>query len=274
MSRDTRLFIRLDLDYPDHPKIMGLSDAAFRAHITMMAYARKYKTDGHISNPVANRLALQWDTDVLTELQSNDPENPSLIKLEDGGYELHGYADMQETRAEIEARQRRNAANGRKGGRPRKSRKTQSVTESDTQLLTDSGTQMKAETETETDTYTSGSADAETQPKTTDLSTRPDLTEILDYLDPRVEANGHRKPNRTQNNINAARLLIDYDKRTVEQVKAAIDFATTNEFWRSHIRSMSKLREKYETLQIQAQSGSSTSNKQGQKPILNQWWHY
>lgn len=152
MSRDTRLFIRLDLDYPDHPKIMGLSDAAFRAHVTLMAYSRKYMTDGYISNPVANRLALQWDTDVLTELQNNDPEKPSLIKLEGGGYELHGYADMQETRAEIEARQRRNAANGKKGGRPRKSRKTRPVTDSDTGPLTDSGTQTKAETETETET--------------------------------------------------------------------------------------------------------------------------
>lgn len=147
-EKDTRLFIRLDLDYADHPKIIGLSDAAFRAHVTMMLYSRKYMTDGVLSGPVANRLGSQWDTDVLAELQSNDANAPSLLRREDGSYELHGFADMQETRAEIDARTARNRANGAKGGRPKKPKETQSVTGSGG----DSGAQTKAETETETET--------------------------------------------------------------------------------------------------------------------------
>lgn len=150
-DKDTRLFIRLDLDYADHPKIIGLSDAAFRAHVTMMLYSRKYMTDGILPKPVANRLGSQWDTDVLTELQNNDPDAPSLALRDDGSYELHGFADMQETRAEIDARTQRNRANGAKGGRPRKRKETQSVSDSGT----DSGTQTKAETETETETEVS-----------------------------------------------------------------------------------------------------------------------
>lgn len=147
-QKDSRLFARLDLDYADHPKIMMLSDAAFRAHVTLLLYSRKYMTDGVIGNRVANRVASAWDTDVLTELQTNDESNPSLFRLESGDYYLHGYEDMQETRAEIEARTSRNSRNGARGGRPRK---TQSVTES----LTQSGTQKKAETETETETEVS-----------------------------------------------------------------------------------------------------------------------
>ncbi|KAM9867070.1 hypothetical protein ACIFOC_00392 [Leucobacter aridicollis] len=150
-EKDTRLFIRLDLDYADHPKIIGLSDAAFRAHVTMMLYSRKYMTDGVLPKPVANRLGSQWDTDVLSELQNNDPEAPSLVLREDGSYELHGFTDMQETRAEIDARTARNRENGAKGGRPRKPKETQSVTGSGG----DSGTQTKAETETETETEVS-----------------------------------------------------------------------------------------------------------------------
>jgi len=144
VAKDKRLFARLDLDYADHPKIVVLSDAAFRAHITLMLYARKYQTDGLINNRVANRVASEWDTDVLTELQTNDDEAPSLVKLSTGDYLLHGYADMNETKAEILGRQRRNSENGKRGGRPRK---TESVTDSQT----DSGTQKKAETETETE---------------------------------------------------------------------------------------------------------------------------
>lgn len=148
MAKDTRLFARLDLDYADHPKIVALSDSAFRAHIEMILYARKYMTDGHIPNRVANRVGFES----VTELLTNDEANPSLVKTEDGGYYLHGYADMNETKSEIESRTRRNAENGKRGGRPRGSKKTQSVTESVPQSQTHSGTQKKAETETETDT--------------------------------------------------------------------------------------------------------------------------
>lgn len=152
MAKRGDLFIRVSLDYGDHPKIASLSDAAFRAHIEMILYCRKYETDGIIRNPVANRLGSRWDTDVLTELQTNDDDAPSLRQLPSGDYELHGYAEMQETRAEIAARRRKNSKNGKLGGRPPKPNKTQSVSESVTQSLTESGAQKKAETETETET--------------------------------------------------------------------------------------------------------------------------
>ena len=158
MAKDTRLFARLDLDYADHPKIVALSDSAFRAHIEMILYARKYMTDGYIPNRVANRVGFES----VAELLTNDEANPSLVKTEDGDYYLHGYADMNETKAEIESRTRRNAENGKRGGRPRKRKETQSVTESVPQSQTHSGTQKKAETETETEseTYISTSDDA------------------------------------------------------------------------------------------------------------------
>ena len=152
MAKDTRLFARLDLDYADHPKIVALSDSAFRAHIEMILYARKYMTDGYIPNRVANRVGFES----VSELLTNDEANPSLVKTEDGSYYLHGYEDMNETKAEIESRTRRNAENGKRGGRPKGSKKTQSVSESVPQSQTHSGTQNKAETETETETTTKG----------------------------------------------------------------------------------------------------------------------
>ncbi|MGO3884719.1 MAG: hypothetical protein ACTJHU_00345 [Mycetocola sp.] len=158
-KKDDRLFARLDLDYADHPKIVRLSDSAFRAHIEMILYARKYMTDGVIPNRVANRLGYES----VLELLQNDAETPSLIDNGDGTYSLHGYADMNETKSDIEERKARNHANGRRGGRPRK---TQSVTESDTQSVpqsqTHSGTQKKAETETETDISLSKERDSTT----------------------------------------------------------------------------------------------------------------
>jgi hypothetical protein len=76
---------------------------------------------------------------------------------------------------------------------------------------------------------------------------------LLDLLDERITANGGKTPSRTKKNRDAARLILDADGLTVEQVSAAIVWATADEFWRSNILSMSKLREKYEQLRLAAQ---------------------
>jgi hypothetical protein len=143
MSKRSSLFARFDLDYADHPKIAPLSDAAFRAHVEMILYSRRYLTDGRIAKRIANR----WGTEAVTELLTNDPERPSLVELDDGDYLLHEYSEMQETRDEVERRKAVNRENGKRGGRPANRTKTQSVSDSGTENLTE----MKAETETETE---------------------------------------------------------------------------------------------------------------------------
>ena len=146
------LFAKLELDYADHPKIMALSDAAFRLHVTLILYSRKYETDGIIKNPVGLRFANQFGFDAFSELENNDENAPSLRKLENGDWVLHGFTEIQETKAKIAERTRRNRENGAKGGRPKK---TQSVSESVSEQVSESATksapQKKAETETETD---------------------------------------------------------------------------------------------------------------------------
>lgn len=148
MARDSRLFARFDLDYADHPKIGDLSDAAFRAHVELILYSRKYMTDGIIPKRVANRVGFES----LSELCSNDAESPSLSRNDDGSYTLHGYADMNETRDEIEARTRRNSRNGAKGGRPPKQVGNPEETQSVSQSVSETEPSRKAETETETET--------------------------------------------------------------------------------------------------------------------------
>ena len=159
MSRKQgELFARMSLDYADHPKIAALSDGAFRAHVEMILWSRKYLTDGRIPKRFANRFGNPAGNPVgsspLDELLANDDRSPSLIELEDGDYMLHDYADHQETRADVEARRLVNAENGRRGGRPPKRTGTDSVTDSVTDSGSnsgsDSGSEKKAETETET----------------------------------------------------------------------------------------------------------------------------
>lgn len=112
MTKDRRLYGKFTLDFPDHPKIAILSDAAFRCLVEATLWSRKQQTDGVL----ARRYAVaKWSLDVLHELCANDDENPSLIEQE-RGWVIHDYAEHQDTKADIEARQERNRIAGQKGG--------------------------------------------------------------------------------------------------------------------------------------------------------------
>ena len=95
---------------------------------------------------------------------------------------------------------------------------------------------------------TSSSEVADATPDTS----RPDVEKILDHLDAQIRTNGLRVPNRTKKNTDAARLMLDRDGLSLDAILALIDFATSDEFWRTNILSASKLREKADTLRAQA----------------------
>lgn len=96
---------------------------------------------------------------------------------------------------------------------------------------------------------------------------RPEIESLCSLLADEIEGNGAKRPVITKRWRDACRLMIDRDGRTPEQIEKAIRWSQGHEFWRSNILSMPKLREKYETLRLQA-SRSSTSNN-GPGPYRN-----
>jgi hypothetical protein len=103
---------------------------------------------------------------------------------------------------------------------------------------------------------------------------RPEIIQLLDLLDSEIERNGGKKPSRTKKNIDAARLLLDRDEKTVEQVSAAIRWCQADEFWRANILSMSKLREKYEQLSQAAKRNRGTVTPIRRDIPKNDEWMY
>ena len=81
---------------------------------------------------------------------------------------------------------------------------------------------------------------------------RPDVERLCTHLADRIEANGSNRPNITQKWRDAARLMLDNDKRTEEQIHTAIDWCQGDEFWRINVMSMPKLRDQYERLRLAA----------------------
>lgn len=84
---------------------------------------------------------------------------------------------------------------------------------------------------------------------------RDDVQGLCDLLADSIEGNGVRRPQITKRWHDAARLLLDKDKYTIEQVEWMIRWATSHEFWRANILSMPKLREKFDQMRLQATGG-------------------
>lgn len=95
------------------------------------------------------------------------------------------------------------------------------------------------------------------------IADRADVERLCARLADRIEANGSKRPAVGKKWRDAARLMIDRDGRTEQQIAAAIDWCQDNEFWRANIMSMPKLREKYDRLRLQASRANgndSTTN--------------
>lgn len=82
---------------------------------------------------------------------------------------------------------------------------------------------------------------------------RADVAEICSHLADRIEENGSKRPAVTKAWRDAARLMLDKDARTVDQIKRAIDWCQSDDFWRANILSMPTLRKQYERLRLAAQ---------------------
>lgn len=92
---DHRTFVRLDHGYDEHPKVMPLSDAAFRAHIEAICWNSRQEKDGCIPASLARK---KWKPRVIAELVR-------ARLLDDCGdwFEVHDYLDFNRSSEEINA---------------------------------------------------------------------------------------------------------------------------------------------------------------------------
>lgn len=81
---------------------------------------------------------------------------------------------------------------------------------------------------------------------------RPEVEELCNLLADCIEANGSKRPTITDRWRDAARLLLDRDGRTTEQVAWIIQWSQTDEFWRGNILSMPTLRRQFDRLRLKA----------------------
>lgn len=92
---------------------------------------------------------------------------------------------------------------------------------------------------------------------------------IADYLLLKIQASNPntKKPN-MQSWAAYADKMVRIDNRSRKDIKMVIDFATTDPFWQSNILSTKKLRDKFDTLYIQATK--PRTNNQGKSKLQKQ----
>lgn len=83
-------WVRLDDGFADHPKIVGLTDAAFRLHITSLCYAARHLTDGAVPRRAIDRLGITQPAKRARELV-----DAGLWEVTDDGWSIHDYLEYQ-----------------------------------------------------------------------------------------------------------------------------------------------------------------------------------
>jgi hypothetical protein len=69
--------------FPEHPKVMGLHDRAFRLHVTALDYCSRNLTDGHVSARAVKVIAAILDTQ--SKRWTAELVNARLWKLDESG---------------------------------------------------------------------------------------------------------------------------------------------------------------------------------------------
>lgn len=104
---------------------------------------------------------------------------------------------------------------------------------------------------------------------------RPDVEAICTHLAEAIESTGSKKPAVTQKWRTEARLMLDRDGRTVEEVDGCIRwlFSSTHPdaiWWRAgRVASMPKLRDKFDALRLQAQNTKGGTRQQETDDLFN-----
>ena len=112
-------WVRIDEEFPDHPKVVGAGPLGIAMQVAALCYSNRHLTDGFVPRSAARRLI---DLDGLPV--TPDDVIGALLTVgmwtrADGGYRIHDYDKYQFSRDEVEARRQAEHDAKAAGGRAR-----------------------------------------------------------------------------------------------------------------------------------------------------------
>lgn len=261
-EKDSRTYIRIHDGMPDHPKVDGLSDAAFRLLVTMWCWCSRHLTDGRVPGATwLKRGTLKARGELVAA---------GLADLtEDGSVLMHHYTDHQRTAEEVRAISEARREAGKLGGKAKAkalaNAKANGLANGKQNLPIDIGIDISKERTSEVADAPSDDSDDEPHRD----EPREDVERVCKHLVDVMVANGCKRPAITNRWRDEARRMIDRDGREVERIIRAIDWCWADGFWRGKVESVPKLRAQYDKLRLDAARGGRsnvTALDFGEKP--------
>lgn len=243
---DARLFAKLDLGYFDNPKVADFVDDHPRViflHQRAILYSRQHLTDGEFPIRLVCRMvsASYCGSECDSECDYCRAVGAGLLERIDTRTGLvHDYLEHQDSADSVQRR----ASAGKKGAAARWSGSDANRIANGNTVGTGNG---KAGTNAEERRGEESRAEQSERP-------RADVAALCEHLIQRIAGNGSKPPAATKAWHNEARLMLDRDKRPVDEAHRLIDWCQDSDFWRSNVMSMATFRKKYDTLRLQSQS--------------------
>lgn len=193
MPADPRTYITVHDGMPEHPKVVGLSDKAFRHLVELWCYCSRTLSNGKVPAPVWNRYTT---TKTRQEIVGN-----LLAHETPDGVQMHDYLEHQRSKEQVEDLREKRRSAGAKGGHARAEHLANgqaSAKASASGLLKQNGSKTQAESETDLLLRSKDSRPAE-----------PDTFEAWWVTYPRKEGRGRAIPayRAAVKRIDAAELL-------------------------------------------------------------------
>lgn len=148
MPRDERTYITVHDGMPEHPKIEGLSDGAFRALVDLWCWCSRNHTDGRVTQAVWLKRTRAGARRELVAAGLVHPDGTDVA--------MHDYLEHQRSTADIDKLRQRRAEAGAKGGRARA--KKQATRQANASAFAEqTGSKTQADTDTDTPEPKNGS---------------------------------------------------------------------------------------------------------------------
>lgn len=242
---DKRAYFKLDVGYMSNPKVLAVLDESSDAillHIASIAYSAQHLTDGVVPVKALLRMtgATHDDADLLLAAGLWEPGPTG------GEAEVHDYLEHQRSSAEAKgaSEKAKRAASARWDASGNASSMPDAMPDASEPAM------PREKREREEREKNKSAADAADAPKALALviDDRPDVERLCDHLADRIAEDGSKRPEPGKGWHDAARLMLDKDGRTEQEIHAAIDWCQAHHFWRTNVLSMPKLREKFDQL--------------------------
>lgn len=178
MQRDERTYIRVHDGMPDHPKVEGLSDKAFRLLIETWCWSSRHLTDGYVREAVWSK---RGSPAARRELVTEGLAEPVVDR--EGGVQMHDYTEWQRTKDEVEEIRADRSGAGSVGNH-RRWHEARGIVRADCRYCVApaiaNGSQVRSQTASQTDRKTSPKSESDSNNPSTDVdgATQPliDLT--------------------------------------------------------------------------------------------------